>query len=184
MKKIAVIVLMGAALVALSTGGALADRLLQGTYTYYNPPEMNGSQWPWHTLDSIVASNPYNGTTALSDGSDVKLRQTNQTYAANPAQISFTDPNTLAFPDNDTAPGDSAVWWGNTPSNNRFNAVLVDLGAPVEIDAIAAVSNLNYSSLMSLQWFRVVGSNDNASWTTLISEEDIQSNALGGPGEK
>jgi len=185
MKKIGLLLLMGAAIVAISTGGAWADRVLQGTYTYGYVP--NSDSWPWYTPDAFYAPNNYDGTTAMSDANkagpgyvNLKLRPTRQTYAQNPAQLTFTDPSTLgtapAFqPDPPvSAPGASAVWWGQTPGNDRFNAVLLDLGAQVQISAIATVHNLAYANSMSLQQYEVQGSNDGSTWTRLIWEEAVQ----------
>jgi len=169
MRKIAVLLLMGAAIVAISAGDASAYRYLGGTYTYTNVTE-NGEQSPWNNTDSPGGVNTY-ATGALGDGA-VTLVATNQTSVANPNQVSFAD-----VPGDKSIPGKTAVWWGDMPSNNRIELVLMDLGQQVQIDAIAGVFNLRHNG-MNLTWFRIYGSNDQSTWDSIIQEEPNPNSGL------
>jgi hypothetical protein len=140
----------------------MAYRYFGGSYTYLAPH--CDTSWPWKgNTDIGPGPHPYDGTSAMSDG-DVTLNPTNQTYDANPSQVSFPDP------DDSMGPGHLAAWWGNANSD-RFPAILLDLGREVKINAIAAIANLRYSTFLTLSWFRVKGSHDGVNWVTLLSEE-------------
>ena len=65
---------------------------------------------------------------------------------------------------------------GALPAASHFPRFSWTLGQEVEIDAIAAVANLRYSTAqyrtaMTLNWFKVKGSHDGVNWVTLLSEE-------------
>jgi hypothetical protein len=173
MRKFVVIGLLVTAVVSFSVSNAMAYRYFGGTYTYLASQHDTG--WPWkNNTDSGPGPHPYDGTSAMSDG-DVTLSPTHQTYDANPAQVSFTDPG------NSEGPGTSAVWWG-TAGSEPFPLILLDLGQEVEIDAIAAVANLRYSTAMTLNWFKVKGSHDGVNWVPLLSEEANLPGEVSDPG--
>jgi uncharacterized lipoprotein YddW (UPF0748 family) len=155
------------AVLAFSAGNAMAYRYLGGSYTYYASP---AHSW----ADSGNGPHAYDGTTAMSNG-EVLLIPTNQTFDTDTTQVSFTDPQ------NSTGPGTTVAWSGI--NNNRFDAILLDLGEQKEIDAIAAVVNIRGGSNISSQWFVVRGSNNGTDWTVLISEEPIQNSGTTGPAE-
>jgi len=194
MKKLVLISLLVATVVALSAGDASAAlRYYGGSYTYYSGPAPYAPGlpgWPWYGDASGGSLGPFpysnalypsgSGSTATNSMSDgtVTLAATNQTYDANPAQVTFDD-----RPGDVTFPGTSVSYWGNTPNNNRFDAILLDLGREVEIDSLAAISNLRYASSMSLQWFRVWGSNDGVNFTDIVVEEPVQNWQSGGPAQ-
>jgi hypothetical protein len=208
MKKIGLILLMGVAIVAIGTADSSAGlRYVSygASYMYgdapapYNPGEPG---WPWYSDASNreapdpappgpadLGPHPYDGLpytggggvpadSSMSDGA-VTINATNVTFDTDPTQVAFADPNNVY------GPGTSTAWWGNTPDNGRFTALTLDLGRQVEIDAIAAIHNLRHNSSISVQWFRVFGSNDGSTWgTSIISEEVNQNQQYGGPAEK
>jgi len=170
MKKLVLVSLVVAAVVAFSATNAMAYRYTGGTYTI-GTGGMYGSGNPWN---GDASSGPITyATGALGDGgSTVSIAETQQLMSVNPAQVAFDD-----VPGNKKFPGGTDMWWGTT-GNDRFNAFFVDLGQDVQINAIAGILNKRHASSINMQWFRVVGSNNGGvSYTdTIISEEPYPDN--------
>jgi hypothetical protein len=172
MKKLVLVSLVIAAVVAFTASDAMAYRYFGGSYTI-GTGGMYGSGSPWFG-DSGSGPHPYTAesSSALSDGV-VTIAETQQLMSVNPAQVAFADP----APGDKAGPGGTDMWWGST-GNDRFNAFFVDLGAEVEIDAIAGILNKRHSpSQINLQWFRVAASHTGVSYPdTIISEEPYPDN--------
>jgi len=168
MKKLVLISLVVAAVVAFSATNALAYRYTAGTYTILSGG-MYGSGNPWN---GDASSGPITyATGALGDGgSTVSIAETEQLMSVNPAQVAFDD-----IPGNKKFPGGTDMWWG-TMGSDRFDAFLIDLGQEVQIDAIAGILNKRHASSINMQWFRIKGSNDNATFTDIIMEEPYPDN--------
>jgi hypothetical protein len=165
MKKLVLVSLVVAAVVAFSASNAMATRYFGGTYTILKG-DFYGPGWPWGG-DTGTGPHAYTAesSNALSDGT-VSIAETEQLMSANPAQVAFADPG------NNSGPGGSDVWWGATPGNDRFDAFQIDLGKEVQIDAIAAILNVRHSpSQMSLQQLQVNGSHDASTWTRIIHDD-------------
>jgi hypothetical protein len=169
MKKLVLISLVIAAVVAFSASNAMAYRYFGGSYTILSGG-MYGSGAPWNG-DSGSGPHPYTAVSgsALSDGV-VTIAETQQLMSVNPAQVDFAD-----VPGDKKFPGDTDMWWG-TMGSDRFDAFLIDLGQPVEIDAIAGVLNKRHAGSINMQWFRIKGSNDGVNFVDIIMEEPYPDN--------
>jgi len=175
MRKIAVLLLVGAAVVAFTACDAMAYRFYGGTYTVPQGGVLGGYPWQGDVGSGPFPYTPTGG--ALSDatttGADVVISETHQLMSANPAQLSYPPPDYPPWALTCRSPGDTNMWWGATPGNDRFTAAVLDLGQEVEINALVNIMNAGWSSSIRMQQFEVQGSHTGlaGSWTRLIYED-------------
>jgi len=161
MKKLAVLLLMGAVIVAFSASDAMADRYFGGTYTYTNGPT---GEWPWFG-DAGNGPHAYTAESgnAMADGT-VKVRPTNQAFDANSAQVQFDDPA------DSTGPGTTEAWWGALSNTDRYPLVTLDLGQEVAIDAIVTVHNMRHASSIGIRGYSIDASHDGVTWQEILKD--------------
>jgi hypothetical protein len=162
MKKLAVLLLMGAVIVAFSASDAFAYRYEGGTYTYTQGPY--GSGWPWNG-DAGNGPHAYTfaSSNAMVDGT-VTVTSTNQTFDADPSQVSFADPG------NSAGPGGTEAWWGNLSNTDRYPLVTLDLGQEVQIDAIVTIHNMRYASSIGIRGYSIDASHDGVTWQEILKD--------------
>jgi hypothetical protein len=189
MKKLVLVSLAVAAVVAFTAGDAMAYRYYGGTYTV---PTWGGiynggsGESPWYG-DIGPGPFPYLAGAAggaLSDATqngkgDASISETQQLMSANPGQVTFgVDDGEPWGPGSWNRvcrqPGDTNMWWGSA-NTDAFTAAVIDLGQEVEINAVANIQNAiwndNYGEKrIQMKDFQVYGSHNGTDWTQMIRE--------------
>jgi hypothetical protein len=171
MKKLAVLLLLGAVIVAISASDAMAYRYLGGSYTYAHGPY--GAGGPWYG-DAGNGPHAYTAesSNAMADGT-VTVTPTNQTFDANPAQVSFADVTDNDNTDGETYksyPGGTEAWWANISNTDRQDLVKLDLGQEVEMDAIVTIHNMRHGYPLGVRGYDIFGSHDGVTWQEVLTD--------------